>query len=529
MTVVCSGDGATSQGDFYEALNWASRIKAPIIFLIQNNKYAISVPIKDQRPNSEITNLGICCDSLEIVKVDGCDFIKSFDVMNKAVIRARKGNGPSLIDADVVRLLSHSASDDQRKYRSEYELNADKKRDPLKKMRDFIVKIGLVTKKQIDIFDTEAKQIIEKQSKEAEESSMPNKIYVQKYVFSEKIKNICFEPKILDTDKKFVIVDAINKALEDELIREKKIIVFGQDVAGNKGGVFGVTRNLTKKFGIERCFNAPLAESSIVGVAIGLSIRGYKPVIEIQFGDYIWTAMMQIRNELSTIRYRSNNTFSAPVVIRVPIGGYIHGGLCHSQNIESTFAHIPGLKIVLPSTAFDAYGLLKTAIRSDDPVLFLEHKALYRQNFAKSKLPSNKDWSLPFGKGIIRKSGKDLTIVTYGIMVQKAIEAAREIMKNNIDVEIIDLRTINPYDFEIIKQSIKKTSKVLILHEDCQFMGFGAELAAEISDKLYKYLDGPVRRLAGKNTPIPYNWSLEEEVLPQIKDIIKTVYELAAY
>ncbi len=529
VTVVCSGDGTTSQGDFHEALSWACRAKAPVIFLIQNNKYAISVPIKDQRPGGKVAPLGKGYDGLEVTQVDGCDFVKSFEAMKTAVSRARSGKGPTLIDADVVRLLPHSSSDDQRKYRKESELEADKKRDPLEKMRQLIVKLGIANKKQIELLDREMKDEVEKQTGQAQNSSMPDRSDAQKYVLSPKLEITYTEPKISESDREYVLVDAINRALADELAREEKMLVFGQDVAGGKGGVFTATRGLTDKFGSDRCFNGPLAESSIVGVAIGLSMRGHKPVVEVQFGDYVWTAMMQIRNELATIRYRSNNTFSAPAVLRIPVGGYIHGGLCHSQNIEATFAHIPGLKIALPSTALDAYGLLKTAIRADDPVLFLEHKALYRQNFAKSKLPSDKSWSLPFGKGIIRRAGQDLTVVTYGIMVQKAIEAARELVKESVDVEVLDLRTISPYDFELIEQSVKKTSKVLVLHEDCRFMGFGAELAAEISDKLYKHLDGPVKRLAGKDTPVPYNWDLEKEILPQTIGIVNAIRELAAF
>ena len=291
--------------------------------------------------------------------------------------------------------------------------------------------------------------------------------------------------------------------------------------------MFTATRGLTDKFGAERCFNAPLAESSIVGVAIGMALRGLKPVPEIQFADYIWTAMMQIRNELSVMRYRSNNAWPAPVVIRVPVGGYIHGGLCHSQNIEAIFSHFPGLKVVLPSTALDAYGLLKSAIRDDDPVLFLEHKSLYRQNFAKSRLPENKDWCLPIGKGIIRTQGSDITIVTYGALVQRALDVVREL--EQVSVEVIDLRSIRPYDFDLVAQSVRKTGRVLVLHEDTRFMGFGAELAAEISEKCFQDLDAPVRRLAGLETPVPYATNLEEQVLPQPSWIEKAIRELLAY
>jgi 2-oxoisovalerate dehydrogenase E1 component len=307
------------------------------------------------------------------------------------------------------------------------------------------------------------------------------------------------------------------------------VLVFGQDVAKGKGGVFTATRGLTEKHGLARCFNAPLAESSIVGVAIGLALRGYKPVAEIQFGDYIWTGMNQIRNELVTMRYRSNNMFSSPAVLRVPVGGYIHGGLCHSQNIEATFSHFPGLKIALPSNAFDAYGLLKSAIRGDDPVLFLEHKALYRQNFAKSRLPDDPNFMLPFGKGRVVREGSDLTIITYGALVYRSLEAARLLTDEDISVEVLDLCSIRPLDFDLIRTSIKKTSRALVLYEDVKFMGFGAEIAAQIAETCFELLDAPIMRIAGADSPIPYAPQLEEAVLPQVKGIVEGVRTLAGY
>ncbi len=528
ITIVCSGDGATSQGDFHEALNWASLSKAPIIFLIQNNNYAISVPINMQRSGGKIINLANAYDGLKSVCVNGCNFIDSFIVMQNAILRARNGNGPTLIEANVVRLLDHSSSDDQRKYRTSIELAEDQKKDPLYIMENNIIDFKIMNKNEISIMHKKIRNDIDNIYEEAITYNMPNKKDSTTYIVSDDVQHNFVHPNINSSDNSMVMVDAINKALKEEMSRNDKLIIFGEDVEDGKGGVFTATRGISTKFGKTRCFNSPLAESSIVGVAIGLSIRGYKPVVEIQFADYIWTAMMQIRNELATIRYRSNNSFIAPVLIRVPVGGYIHGGLCHSQNIESFFAHIPGLKIVYPSTALDAYGLLKAAMRLNDPVLFLEHKALYRQSFAKNILPVN-DWVLPLGIGSIKHIGNDITIITYGFLVQKSIEAAREVMKDNINVEVIDLRTIVPYDFNIIKTSIKKTSKVLIVHEDCDFMGFGAELAANISYKLYTYLDSPVKRLCAKNVHIPYNSILENDVLPQVDDIIKAIYELIEY
>ncbi len=529
VTLVCSGEGTTSQGDFHEALSWATREKAPVIFLVEDNHYAISVHVNEQRPGGKVGHIAKGYQGLHLIEVDGCDFIKSFEAMQEAVAHARSGNGPVLIEANVVRLLPHSSSDNHDKYRTKVELEIDQRRDPILKFREFLLKHNLVQKIKLDALAESIHEEISQAADKADAALMPERHTALRFIDSEEPEPALVPPVFLPNSPEVVLVDAINRALSEEMARNDKMLVFGQDVAKGKGGVFTATRGLTDQFGEDRCFNAPLAESSIVGVSIGLAMRGYKPVPEIQFSDYIWTAMMQIRNELCTVRYRSNNAFSAPVVIRTPVGGYIHGGLCHSQNIEATFAHFPGLKIALPSTALDAYGLLKAAIRCQDPVLFLEHKALYRQSFAKSQLPEDKDWVLPFGKGAIRKEGNDITVVTYGALVQRALEAARKLQEENIDVEVIDLRTIRPYDWDMIETSVKKTAKVLVLHEDCRFMGFGAELAAEISDKCYEYLDGPVKRLAGADSPVPFNWDLEEMILPQPKDILAAIRDLASY
>ncbi len=526
VSLVCSGEGTISQGDFHEALSWATREKAPVIFLVEDNHYAISVHVDEQRPGGKVGQIAKGYHGLRLIEVDGCDFIKSFIAMKDAVAHAREGHGPVLVEANVVRLLPHSSSDNHDKYRSRQELQTDLKRDPLLQFREFLLQHNFTQKTKLDALDASIHEDISKAADKADAAAMPDRATALRFIDSEEPEPALVAPLIVPGSPEVVLVDAINKALSEEMARNDKVLVFGQDVAKGKGGVFTATRGLTDRFGDERCFNAPLAESSIVGVSIGLAMRGYKPVPEIQFSDYIWTAMMQIRNELCTVRYRSNNAFSTPVVIRTPVGGYIHGGLCHSQNIEATFAHFPGLKIALPSTALDAYGLLKAAIRCSDPVLFLEHKALYRQSFARSQLPEE-DWVLPFGKGVVRREGSDLTVVTYGAMVQRAIEAARILHEENIDVEVLDLRTIRPYDWELIETSVKKTGKVLVLHEDCRFMGFGAELAAEISDKCYEYLDGPVKRLAGADSPVPFNWDLEEAILPQPKDILAAIRELA--
>jgi len=530
VTIVCSGDGTTSQGDFHEALNWASREAVPIIFLVQNNGYAISVPTRNQCPDGDVYALGKGYGGLRVEQVDGCDFVESHRLMRDCVEHARSKKGPVLIDASVVRLLPHSSSDDQKKYRTKDELAADKLRDPVLNLSKWMIDTGIIEEKAVLAIDFDVKNEVENAVSKALKAPFPDGKTATDFVFAIRkdgdSKSVA--PEIDPLSKDYVMVDAINRALSEEIVRNDRVLVFGQDVAGGKGGVFTATRGLTKQFGDSRCFNAPLAESSIIGVSIGLSLRGFMPVPEIQFSDYVWTAMMQIRNELSTLRYRSNNTFFAPVVIRLPIGGYIHGGLCHSQNIEATFSHFPGLKIALPSTAIDAYGLLKEAIRGDDPVLFLEHKSLYRQGFAKSKLPGP-DFCQPFGVGAIRRHGSDATVVTYGAMVQRTLEAARDLEKDGIDIEVIDLRTIVPYDRAMVIESVRKTSRALVLHEDTRLMGFGAEIASEIGDTCFKFLDAPVKRLAAKDTPIPYAPALEEAILPQTAGIVSALRELCAY
>lgn len=528
VTVVCSGEGTTSQGDFHEALLWASKAKAPVIFLVENNGYAISVPILEQRSSSSVAHQAKGYVNLEAIEVDGCNFEASYVAFQKAVNRARKGEGPTLVEAKTVRLLPHSSSDDDKKYRHQQELKTDQERDPITLMRAYLLKKKAATAKELDALQRTIEQEVDELADKVLSEPAPDSATALLHVYSDTAEPAEKTPQFSANSKETVMVDAINQALSEELERDDKMLVFGQDVAGGKGGVFTATRGLTAKFGKQRCFNAPLAESSIVGVAIGMALKGLKPVVEIQFGDYIWTAMMQIRNELTTMRYRSNNMFSSPVVIRTPVGGYIHGGLCHSQNIEATFAHFPGIKIALASTALDAYGLLKSAIRGNDPVLFLEHKALYRQAFAKSMLPSD-DWVLPFGKGAIRRAGADITVVTYGILVQRALEAASLLAEDNIDVEVIDLRTLVPYDQTLIQSSVAKTGRVLVLHEDVRFMGYGAEIAAFIAETCFTHLDAPVMRYAGADTPVPYQADLEEMVLPQLTGIVKTLRQLASF
>jgi 2-oxoisovalerate dehydrogenase E1 component len=526
IVYVSSGEGTTSQGDFHEALNWATRDKLPIIFLIQNNKYAISVPIEEQTAGKSVFKLGAGYEGLNRFKVDGTDIFESLKTMNKAVALARNLKGPSLIEAETVRLFPHSSSDSQKKYRSLEELEKDKSKDPILNLEKYLLKNSIISTDEINSIKTQLKKNVDAAAESADLENHPSKESVTLFLYSEKK----IEVPNIDGKKgdKIVLVDAINHTLKEEMAKNDNMYIFGQDVADGKGGVFTATTGITNQFGKGRCFNAPLAESSIIGVAIGMAVRGLKPVIEIQFGDYIWTGMMQIRNELSTIRWRSNGNWSCPVVIRIPVGGYIHGGLCHSQNIEGFFAHIPGLKIVYPSKADDAKGLLRAAIQGDDPVLFLEHKGMYRQSFAIAEEP-DKNYILPFGKAAIRKEGTDATIVTYGYLVQKSLEAAKEMEKDGYSVEVIDIRTINPLDKDTILNSVKKTNKVLITHEDSLYQGFGAEIAAQIAEFAFEYLDAPISRLGAKDIPIGFNPVLEETTLPQNYDVSNALKKLLDY
>ena len=524
---VSSGDGATSQGDFHEALNWSVRIKAPVLFFVQDNKYAISVPVKDQTAGGSAYKFGAGYEGIVRAKVDGTDFFKTASVAKAAIEHIRSGKGPVLLVADVVRLMPHSSSDNHNKYRTDEELEKDRKVDPIARMELSLIEAGILTTQNIETLRKEVHEQIDAETKWAEQQADPSPDTALKHVFFEGDLNLEYE-KSSPSGEPIVLVDAINHALQEEMTQNERVIVYGEDVAGDKGGVFTATRNLTAKFGEDRCFNSPLAEASIIGTAVGLSAAGYKPVVEIQFADYIWPAMQQIRNQLAPFHYRSNGTWSCPVVIRVPCGGYIHGGLCHSQNIESIFGHTPGIKIALPSNAADAKGLLKTAIRLNDPVLFLEHKALYRAAQARTPEP-DEDYLLPFGQAKVVHEGTDLTVVTYGLMVHKALAAAKSIEKSGGSIEIIDLRTIVPLDTETIFSSIKKTGRALVLYEDQEFLGFGAEISAQIADKLFEYLDAPVRRLAGAFTPIPFADPLERVVLPQDKNIMDAMRELLEY
>lgn len=529
VVYVSSGEGATSEGEFFEAVNWSAREALPVIFFVQDNKLAISVPVEIQTAGGSVYDLVSGFKGLERFEVDGSDFLEVFGAMQKAVERGRKGEGPSLVHANVVRLLPHSSSDDQLKYRAKEDVERDKAKDPLPKMTHFLIEEGYITNEEAIEMQAEVKEAVDAAAAWAESRPLPDAATVELHVYGSahaSPPSDFVEPE--HQGQKIVLVDAINHALKEEMERNPKMVLFGEDVADGKGGVFTATKGISTKFGKARAFNSPLAEASIIGVATGLALKGWMPVPEIQFGDYIWPAFMQLRDEIAMFRYRSNNTWSCPMVIRVPVGGYIHGGHYHSQCIESIMAHVPGIRLVFPSNAADAKGLLKAAIRGDDPVIFMEHKGLYRQGYASSPEP-DVDFVLPLGIASIKRAGTDVTLITYGALVQKSLEAARKMEERGFSVEVIDLRTINPLDTETIFNSVKKTGRVLIAHEDTITGGFGGEIAALIGEHCFQHLDAPIKRIAALDAPVPYSPPLENAVLPSEVKILSALEELAAY
>ncbi|OGQ78489.1 MAG: dehydrogenase [Deltaproteobacteria bacterium RIFOXYA12_FULL_58_15] len=544
VVYVSSGEGTTSQGEFYEALNTACIAKLPVIFHIEDNGFAISVPVEFQTPGGSISALVSCYPNLLCLEFDGCCPEASYDAWQEGVAYVRARKGPVLMHAHVVRPYSHSMSDDERLYRTVEDRDRDAKRDPIVVYRQRLISEHGVSEEQLDSLAHAVDDELRTARDEALGAVPPDPSTVMDYVFSADFDptspKLVTVPQSGEDDQDATMVDMINAAIRDEMARDSRVVLFGEDVADasreesltevkGKGGVFKATHGLQRRFGSHRVFNSPLAEANIVGRAVGMALRGIKPVVEIQFFDYIWPALMQIRSELALMRWRSNNAFSCPVVIRSTYGGYLKGGaVYHSQTGESIFAHIPGLRVVIPSNALDANGLLHTAIRCDDPVLFLEHKHLYRQTYNRAPYPGP-DFTIPFGKAAVLREGTDITVLTFGALVKRAADATKHAVEQGIDVELLDLRTLVPYDWDAIRASIMKTGKVIIAHEDSLSWGAGSEIAARIASDLFDYLDGPVKRVASLDTFVAYHPVLEDAILPQTDDVLDAIVELARY
>jgi 2-oxoisovalerate dehydrogenase E1 component len=558
VVLTCVGEGSTSQGEFWEAINTASNQKLPVVFCVEDNGYAISVPVEVNTPGGNISRLVANFPNFHFAEIDGTDPVVSLRAFQEAAAHCRAGRGPAFVHGHCVRLHSHSLSDDDKNYRSAAEREADQLRDPIARFRTRLIGEGILTVAEIDELERKLEREAAEAAERALEAPLPAVDQIATHIYSEDLDptRAAFateqpEPATktgiaaLEGGQKAAgartMAELINLCLRDEMRHDPRIVVYGEDVADasradalsevkGKGGVFKLTAGLQTEFGSDRVFNSPLAEANIVGRAIGYALRGLKPVVEIQFFDYIWPAMHQIRNELSVMRWRSNGAWAVPVVIRVPIGGYLTGGaIYHSQSGESFFTHTPGLRVVFPSNALDANGLLRTAIRCDDPVLFFEHKRLYRETYGRAPYPGP-DFAIPFGKAKIVRPGIDVTLVTYGALVPRAMQAAQQAQREHgIETEILDLRTLNPYDWEAIAESVRKTNRVIVAHEDMLSWGYGAELASRIADELFDDLDAPVRRIGAMDTFVAYQPKLEDAILPQPETILKAIVDLKAY
>ncbi len=548
LAYVSTGEGATSEGEFWESLNSACNLKLPVLYLVEDNGYAISVPVEVNTPGGSISKLVRNFPGLYVEQVDGCDFVASYGALTRAVEYVRARRGPALVHANVIRPYSHSLSDDEAMYRPTAEREADAARDPVTTFPAWLVTEGHATEEELATIrgDVEAAVLAATDDALAQPQAAPESATFA--VYSPEV-NPTGERFDTEDDPQFTgepttMVDLLNACLRDEMRRDGRILLFGEDVADvsrdaylgqvkGKGGVFKVTWGLQKEFGGHRVYNSPLAEANIVGRAIGLALRGFKPVVEIQFFDYIWPAYMQLRDELATMRWRSNNAFAAPVVVRVTYGGYIRGAIYHSQTGASLFTHCPGLRVVCPATALDANGLLRTAIRCDDPVIFLEHKHLYRQTYNKARNPGP-NFMIPFGKAAIVRAGADVTVVTYGATVQRALVAATRVAEGDdgakpIDVEVLDLRSLSPWDREAVFESVRKTSRVIVAYEDAISWGYGAEISAAIADECFPWLDAPVKRVASLDTFVGYAPQIEDATLPQVDDFVRAYREITAF
>jgi 2-oxoisovalerate dehydrogenase E1 component len=542
VTYVSVGEGATSEGEFWEALTTACVRRLPVLFLVEDNGYAISVPVEVQTPGGDVSRLVETFPGLKVVRCDGTDVLDSYRSVTDAVAYCRAAQGPALVHAKCIRPYSHSQSDDERLYKTPAERADEARRDPIAKFAAFLQQEGILTEDDLGGIAKEIDRDVNEAADAAVKAPKPPKDTAGLWLYSPDVDPTSsdFDRPAAPEGKPDTMVAAINRTMRDEMARDPRIVVFGQDVADatheqklaevqGKGGVFKVTHGLQKAYGSVRVFNSPLAEANIIGRACGMATRGLKPLVEIQFFDYIWPAMMQLRNEVSMMRYRSSNAFSCPMVIRVASGGYLRGGApYHSQSGESIFAHCPGIRIAYPSNAQDAAGLLRTAIRCDDPVLFMEHKHLYRQTYNKSEYPGA-EYMIPFGRGAVRREGTDVVVVTWGALVQRSLLAAQQAEKDGVSTMVIDLRTIVPFDWERIAEAVKATSRIVIAHEDQLTCGFGAELAARVSGELFDYLDAPVRRVGAMDVPVAYCPDLEEVILPSSADVLRAIVETARY
>ena len=546
IVLVCTGDGTTSEGEFWEALNSASTLELPILFLVEDNGYAISVPVEVNTAGGSISKIVRGFPHLYVEEVDGTDLLESYDVVRRAAAHVRSGRGPALVHAHVTRPYNHSMSDDERLYKPESERELEAARDPLVTFGAYLVREGVLESDELESLKAEIKDEVAEAADRAATRPQPSPDSIHTHVYSPDVDptSSAFqtEPRFESEGKPTTMVDLLNACLRDEMRRDPAIVLFGEDVADasreeileevkGKGGVFKVTNGLQREFGSVRVYNSPLAEANIVGRAIGLAVRGLKPVAEIQFFDYIWPAYHQFRNEVATFRWRSNGAFKCPLVIRTTYGGYLTGGaIYHSQTGASLFTHTPGMHVICPSNAVDANGLLRTAIRCDDPVLFLEHKHLYRQTYNKGVYPGP-DYMIPFGKATFAETGDDLTIVTYGAMVERTRKALAKLDRAGepVSADLIDLRSLNPVDMDAITRSVKKTNRVLVAYEDAKSWGYGAEISARLADELFEWLDAPIRRITSTDTFIGYAPSLENASLPQVDDIAEAIMELATW
>jgi 2-oxoisovalerate dehydrogenase E1 component len=527
IVYVSSGEGATSEGEFFEALNWATRERLPVLFVIQNNGYAISVPQAAQT-SSEIHRIAQGF-GMPTYAIDGTWFEPVYQMLPLAIERMRQGGGPALVEGQVIRMDSHSSSDDQKKYRSQEELNGMLERDPIHQTERYLQRHGILAEEQMQQMRDQTKTEVDRAADEADQDPGPKPDGILAHIYAEN-SNVTFGLNAAATyvsEEPISLIEAINRGLREEMALNPKIVMWGEDIADPKGGVFGVTRGLSTAYP-DRVTNSPLAEASIVGVAGGMAIAGYKPIVEIQFADYMWPAFMQIRNEVPTVRWRSQGVWTCPVVIRIPVGGHIKGGPWHSACVEAFLAHIPGWHVVFPSSAEDAKGLIKTAARSPDPVIFFEHKALYRRMESRTREPNN-DYLIPFGRGRIRREGHDGTIVTWGASVYQALEIARRKESEGCLLEVLDIRCIVPLDEELIYESVRKTNRVIVLHEDSLTQGFGAEVSARIAEHCFEHLDAPILRVAAKDSFVPSATTLEDAILPSLADLGDAVAKLLAY